>query len=170
MRIDRAWAMPNKWTFTIPPIAQLIKEEMADTRPWIDPFAGLHSPAHVRNDLNPDMPAEYHMDALEFLRLFDRNSISGILIDPPYSQSKIEQHYDLEGVVAQGNTVYFSKLKREVYRLLVPNGKAICCWWHSNGIRQNNTFELERVLLVAHGGNRHDTIVTVERKVQESLV
>lgn len=28
MRIDRVWAMPNKWTFSIKPIAQLLREEM----------------------------------------------------------------------------------------------------------------------------------------------
>ena len=30
MRIDRIWAMPNKKTFTIKPIAELIKEEERD--------------------------------------------------------------------------------------------------------------------------------------------
>lgn len=52
MRIDRIWAMPNKWTFQIPPIAALLKEEMTGGI-WIDPFAGKSSPAHIKNDLNP---------------------------------------------------------------------------------------------------------------------
>jgi hypothetical protein len=30
MRIERIWAMPNKWTFTIKPIRELIKEEMTE--------------------------------------------------------------------------------------------------------------------------------------------
>ena len=28
MKIERIWVMPNKWTFTIKPIAQLLREEM----------------------------------------------------------------------------------------------------------------------------------------------
>ena len=28
MRIERKWAMPNKWTFTIKPIRELLKEEL----------------------------------------------------------------------------------------------------------------------------------------------
>ena len=28
MKIERKWAMPNKWTFTIKPIAELLKEEV----------------------------------------------------------------------------------------------------------------------------------------------
>ena len=28
MQIDRIWAMPNKWTFSIKPIAELLKQEV----------------------------------------------------------------------------------------------------------------------------------------------
>ena len=28
MILERIWAMPNKWTFTIKPIAELLKEKM----------------------------------------------------------------------------------------------------------------------------------------------
>ena len=28
MRMERIWAMPNKWTFSIKPIARLLREEM----------------------------------------------------------------------------------------------------------------------------------------------
>ena len=38
MIIERKWAMPNKNTFDIKPIYDLIKEEIDDGM-WIDPFA-----------------------------------------------------------------------------------------------------------------------------------
>jgi hypothetical protein len=44
MKIERKWAMPNKWTFTIKPIAELLKEEVTEGM-WCDPFAGKNSPA-----------------------------------------------------------------------------------------------------------------------------
>jgi len=165
--------MPNKWTFTIPPIAQLIKEEMADTRPWIDPFAGMHSPAHVRNDLNPDMPAEYHMDALEFLESLEGQKFAGVLFDPPYSPRQAAKQY---GVKSESlfpwhfNTDYFGQCRRKIAGLIEAEGKAVCCWWNSGGIGMNLGFTLDRVLLVAHGGSHNDTIVTVETKVQHTLV
>jgi len=90
MRIDRIWAMPNKWTFQIPPIAALLKEEMTGGI-WIDPFAGKSSPAHIKNDLNPKCSAAYHMDALEFLKLFDNDSADGILYDPAIFSSTGER-------------------------------------------------------------------------------
>ena len=36
MRMERIWAMPNKWTFAIKPIAQLLREEMGEGV-WADP-------------------------------------------------------------------------------------------------------------------------------------
>ena len=38
IQIDRIWAMPNKNTFDIKPIKELILEEIDDGT-WIDPFA-----------------------------------------------------------------------------------------------------------------------------------
>ena len=75
MRIDRIWAMPNKWTFTIQPIADLLREEITGGV-WVDPFAGENSPAKIRNDLNPERNTEYHMDALEFLKMFDKTEMT----------------------------------------------------------------------------------------------
>ncbi len=65
MKIERKWAMPNKWTFTIKPIKELLKEEVSGE--YADPFCGLNSPARITNDINPDVLADYHMDALDFL-------------------------------------------------------------------------------------------------------
>ena len=173
MRIERVWAMPNRWTFTIPPIAQLIKEEMADTRPWLDPFAGMHSPAHVRNDLNPECNVEYHMDAIDFLQSMDGQKFVGAFFDPPYSFTKAVQCYEHYGKGLMPNNLtnqnYWAQVKSHIRDLIVGGGKVISCGWNSNGIGMNRGFQLDRVLLVAHGSGRNDTIVTVETKVQATL-
>ena len=83
MQIERKWAMPNKWTFTIYPIRDLLKEEVTEGL-WVDPFAGENSPASITNDLNPERPTTHHMDALEFLKSLDSNIADGVLYDPPY--------------------------------------------------------------------------------------
>ena len=123
MRIDRIWAMPNKWTFQIPPIAALLKEEMTGGI-WIDPFAGKSSPAHIKNDLNPKCSAAYHMDALEFLKLFDNDSADGILYDPPYSPRQVRECYDnIDGNIKwDGKVNFWSDTKNEIARILKPNG------------------------------------------------
>jgi hypothetical protein len=47
---------------------------------------------------------------------------------------------------------------------LEPGGKCITLAWNSQGTGKGLGFEITRILLVAHGGNRNDTIVTVDRK------
>ena len=77
MRIERIWAMPNKNTFDILPIKQLLSEEVDISVLWIDPFANTNRIARITNDLNPEFDTDYHLDALDFLKQFDTNSVGG---------------------------------------------------------------------------------------------
>ena len=124
--IERKWAMPNRWTFKIKPIADLLREEM-DGGIWVDPFAGEHSPANITNDLNPERPTMYHMDAIDFLRTFEDNSVDGVLYDPPYSQRQVKECYDgiQGGLKWDGRMTFWSESKNEVARIVKPTGKVI---------------------------------------------
>lgn len=164
MIIDRKWAMPNKWTFTIKPIRELLQEELTDGL-WIDPFAGENSPATITNDLNPVRPTDYHMDALEFLKMFDDESVDGVLFDPPYSPRQVRECYDSIGIEKwDGRVNFWSDCKNEIARIVKKGGKVICFGWNSMGIGKTRGFEMTRILLVPHGGNKNDTICTVEIK------
>ena len=169
MRIERIWAMPSPWTFTIKPIRELLDEEMhRSSRGWIDPFAGENSPAAVTNDLNPIRPTNFHLPAVEFLIRFCDNSVDGVLFDPPYSPRQVKECYDGIGLkLTQKDTqqTFWAQCKDEIARILVPGGKAICFGWGSNGIGKTRGFRMDRILLVPHGGNKNDTIVTVETKL-----
>lgn len=124
IKIERKWAMPSPWTFSIRPIHYLIKEELTDGL-WVDPFAGKYSPATIRNDLNPDYSAEYHMDALDFLSGFSDASVDGVLFDPPYSPRQIRECYDhIEGGKSwDGKATFWSQAKNECARILRIGGK-----------------------------------------------
>ena len=61
---------------------------------------------------------------------------------------------------------YWSKQKEQIGRIVKKGGVCITCGWNSGGIGQKYGFEIEEVLLVAHGGWHNDTIVTVERKIK----
>ena len=76
MMINRCWAMPNKWTFKIKPIAELLKRYVGSGDNWIDPFAGMNSPAEITNDLNPEF-SENNFDALSFLKSLSSNAVDG---------------------------------------------------------------------------------------------
>ena len=55
--------------------------------------------------------------------------------------------------------------KNEIRRVLRLHGKVICCGWNSNGVGKGRLFRLDEILLVAHGGSKNDTMVTVETKI-----
>lgn len=168
MKITREWSMPNKNTFNIKPIKQLIDKYILPEQISIDPFANSSKIAKITNDLNTEYDTDYHLDALDFLKKFEDNSIDLIFYDPPYSPRQVSESYKKLGKTVNMQTTqasYWSNQKNEISRILKPNGVCISCGWNSNGIGKTRGFECEEILLVAHGGNHNDTIVVVERKV-----
>ena len=167
MITERVWAMPNSKTFTIKPIKELLKEEINEGEIWIDAFANESKVTTITNDLNPNYDTDYHMDALEFFKMFGDNSVDGVLYDPPYSLRQVVECYKSIGTEVTQETTqssWRSKHIDEIKRILKPGGKAICFGWNSSGVGKVRGFELSRILLVPHGGSHNDTICTVEIK------
>ena len=168
MEITRAWAMPNSDTFSIPPIKKLL-ERYVEPIIIVDPFV-RHSPFKkqcVSNDLDTSIEADYHMDALDFLKRFGDEEVNLVLFDPPYSPRQVSECYrKMEKTVNMQTTQssFWGNLKKEIGRILTPSGVCISFGWNSGGIGKNLNFKIEEILLVAHGGWHNDTIVTVERK------
>ncbi len=168
--MSRVWANPSPHTYTIEPIAQLLAEEVASPSHWVDPFAGFHSivPPDRQNDLNPETPALYHRDALEWMKTLPTEDYEGVLYDPPYSMSQASEVYKSFGLERLSATVtnmaYWARCRDEAARIIKPGGKAICCGWNTGGLGNSRLFGLDRVLVVPHGGARNDTLVTVEHK------
>jgi predicted methyltransferase len=146
-----------------------LNKEVDQQKLWIDPFANKNKYAKITNDLNEQYNTTYHLDALEFLKIFGDNSIDGVLYDPPYSIRQINECYEGTGREHVINDGYFTQVKNEIARILKPSGKVICCGWNSNGIGKTRGFEKSKLLIVAHGGKHNDTIVTVEVRINQTL-
>ena len=160
--------MPNKNTFDIHPIRKLIAEELGEDTFWIDPFANCNHVADVTNDLNPTFDTDYHMDALDFLKMFGSKSVDGVLYDPPYSPRQVSECYKNFGIEVTQETTrasFWGNHKKEIARIVKPSGKVITFGWNSGGIGAKYGFKIKRILLVAHGGWHNDTICTVEVKL-----
>jgi len=159
--------MPNRWTFTIKPVAELLSQENI-VGEWYDPFAGFNSPAKYRNDLNPEANAQYNEDALVWMSSLPDSCADGVLYDPPYSFRQASECYKSVGRENFTATVtskkYWADLKKEVARITKPGGKVICFGWNTMGIGKTRGFKMTRVLIVPHGGSMNDTLVTVEMK------
>lgn len=170
IRIERVWSMPNKNTFEILPIKKLIAEEVDLSKYWIDPFANRNKIATVTNDLSMEYDTDYHLDALDFMKLFGDNSVDGVLYDPPYSPRQVSECYNDVGYNVTWDTTkasFWGNHKREISRIVKIGGKVITFGWNSGGIGYKYGFEIERILLVPHGGWHNDTICTVEVKTHE---
>ncbi len=170
IRIERLWSMPNKNTFEITPIKSLIHEEVDLQKFWIDPFANRNKIATVTNDLSTDYDTDYHLDALDFLRMFEDGSVDGVLYDPPYSPRQVSECYNDVGYNVTWDTTkasFWGNHKREISRIVKLGGKVITFGWNSGGIGYKYGFEIQRILLVPHGGWHNDTICTVEIKTHE---
>lgn len=170
MWINRKWAMPNSNTFSIPPIRKLMEKYIDFEGDWfiIDPFANNSKLATVTNDLDPQYNTDYHMDALDFLKMFDDNSVDAVLYDPPYSPRQVSECYTRLGKTVDMQTTqasYWSNQKKEIARIVKWGGFVFTCGWNSGGIGKKYGFEIQEILLVPHGGWHNDTIVVVDRKV-----
>ena len=164
MRITREWSMPNHNTFSIKPIRDFIGDVPSHS---LDPFARYSELAAITNDLNPDCPTNYNMDAHDFLKTFRDEWADMILFDPPYSLRQLKECYDGLGMAMTQHESkhFFSDLKNEISRITKPGGIVISFGWNTVGIGKSRGFEIEDILLVSHGGIHNDTICMKERKL-----
>lgn len=170
IKFNRVWAMPNKWTFKIDPIARLIYKYVGNGNGWIDPFAGENSPAQITNDLNPERQATYNLHAKDFISQL-RGQYSGCLFDPPYSLTQVKECYENIGIklFKEDAQLFPGYIKKLIAPKIETGGIVICCGWSSGGFGKELGFEMAEILIVPHGGHHNDTIVTVERKFQHNL-
>jgi len=166
---SRIWEMPNSNTFDIKCIGKLIYKYFNPEFESIDPFANKNRIAKITNDLDPEMKADYCMDALDFLKQFADNSMDFVLYDPPYSPRQVSECYKKLGKTVNMQTTqasFWGNLKKEIARITKPDGIVISFSWNTNGIGKTKGFQIIEILTVAHGGQHNDTICTVERKAR----
>lgn len=158
--------MPDKNTFSIKPIRELIERHISGFS--IDPFANSNKLATVTNDLDPQYDTNMHIDALDFIRTFRRESVDTVLFDPPYSPRQVSDCYkSLGGTVNKQTTQssFWANMKKEISYISAPCGKVITCGWNSGGVGKKHGFEIIEILLVPHGSWHNDTIITVEQRI-----
>jgi hypothetical protein len=168
MVIQREWAMPSADTFTIPPIAEIVKRYLAGVS--VDPFARNNNWATYTNDLNPQTSAQYHMDAVDFINMLASRGVKAdvILFDPPYSSRQVKEVYAGIGrkfcKEDNQNSIRWTKERGALLKLCKPGTIVLSFGWNSTGIGNKRGFEKVEILIVNHGSAHNDTICVVERK------
>ena len=144
--------MPSHRTFDIKPIKKFIEENIESD--YVDPF-----------------PYPFKEDAITYLKKIKTTSKFSLVFDPPYSQRQLKEMYHSNGLSLDHpmNNSYWTNCKKEIARIIKPNGKVISFGWNSGGIGKKNGFEIEKILLVNHGSQHNDTICTLEVKATSQL-
>jgi len=134
--------MPNKSTFQIKPIKELIEQEMNEPYERLDPF-----------------PFEYKEDATDYLKRSPKVGYG--LFDPPYSPRQLKECY--KGLGEYDTKASTWSQWKDLLADRVTH-KCISFGWNSGGLGIKRGFRITRILMVAHGGMHNDTICTVEVK------
>ena len=84
------FAMPTRWTFSMPPVAAFLARHLQGAQVIVDPFCGESEIGTHRNDLGRG-----GMDAELWTRqLYDSGvRADAVLFDPPYSPRQIAECY-----------------------------------------------------------------------------
>lgn len=172
-RMSRVFAMPNGDTFSIRPIRAFLKHWLAGARVVVDPFARNAKLGTVTNDLSPETTADHHMDAEDFCTMLAREGLraDAALFDPPYSPRQISELYQRVGLPvgmeATQNGRLYRRVRDSLDRLVRPGGIVLSFGWNSAGMGVKRGYEIDEILLVAHGGAHNDTICVAERKIAQ---
>ena len=147
----------RRYTFESPKIKQWVEKYAKGA--VLNLFAGKTCLElnETRVDIDGNMNAHHHMDALDFVRKWTGTKFDTILLDPPYSYRKSMEMYN-------GNySSRFRLIADKVPEILSPGGRVISFGYHSTFMGKKRDFYLARLCVFAHGGAQHCTIGIVER-------
>lgn len=162
LQIDYMQTTLHRFTFINDRIRVWVEQLCGDF--VLNLFAGeipLKVNREIRNDLSDDANAEYHKDALQFIKEWNGDKFDTVVLDPPYSIRKSMEMYG--GKISSP----FNQIKDCLCRILKDNGNVITLGYHSVSMGKIRGFNQENILLMSHGGAIHDTIIVNERRTLE---
>jgi predicted methyltransferase len=146
----------RRYTFESPKIKEWV-EKNSNGR-VLNLFAGFTklNLDEIRNDIDEKALAEYHKDAVDFVKEWTGEKFDTIILDPPYSYRKAMEMYN-------GNySSRFKQLADIVPSILSDGGKVISFGYHSTFLSKKRGAVLKKLCVFAHGGAQHCTIAIIE--------
>jgi len=162
MKVELIKTNLKRYTFESPKIKKWVEDNSKGK--VLNLFAGRTklNLDEVRNDLDKEMNADYHKDALDFVLEWKGEKFDTIILDPPYSYRKSMEMY-------KGNrNSRFKLIADNLSRLLKEDGIIISFGYHSTFMGNKRGFELKKMCIFAHGGSQHCTIGIIEREEKEN--
>lgn len=155
---------PKRYTFEMPKLKEWLENLVKGK--VLNLFAGMVklNCDEVRVDLNTEAPADYHMDAYDFVSTWDGEPFDTIVLDPPYNLRKSREKY-------QGRCIgSFTKIKNELPRILKRGGLIITFGYDTVGMSESRGFLKTHICTICHNGDHNDTLVVVERNMVANAI
>lgn len=149
---------PKRYTFEMPLLKKWIENNCKGK--VLNLFAGKVklNANEIRVDIDKNMPADYYMDAYEFVLFAIKNKMKfdTIILDPPYSLRKSREKYEGRWIGK------LTKIKNLLPEILNPNGIVISLGYSSVGMSKKRGFRKLAICLICHQGDHDDTIATID--------
>lgn len=146
----------RRYTFDSPKIKKWVESRAKGK--VLNLFAGKNklNLDEVRNDIDETMIAEFHKDAVDFVKEWKEEKFDTIILDPPYAYRKSMEMYN-------GNySSRFKQLADEIPKILKEDGIVISFGYHSTFLGKKRNYKLKELCVFAHGGSQHCTIGIIE--------
>ena len=115
----------------------------------------------IRVDIDKNMPAQYHMDAYDFISSWNGENFDTIILDPPYNIRKAREKYSISNITYHKGKL--TAIKDILPKILNPSAIVISLGYDSVGMAAIRGFRKIAICLVCHGGDHNDTICLVEK-------
>ena len=148
----------RRYTFQSPKIRKWVEDNCKGR--CLNLFSGNTklSINEIRNDIDITANAEYHKDAVDFVKEWNGEKFDTIILDPPYAYRKAMEMYN-------GNySSRFKILADMIPTILSEEGVVISFGYHSTFMGKNRGFNLKELCVFAHGGAQHCTIGIIENR------
>ncbi|WP_123622968.1 hypothetical protein [Halorubrum sp. CSM-61] len=153
---------PDRWTFNAQKLRDWVESQL-DGR-VLNACAGrtqlTHNGRIVRNDINPEIDADYHVDVRDLPDILEAESFDMIVLDPPFSEQQNTTTYDRE----DDTLPTITELASVVDALLKPGGRVIRLGYTTTLMPPGEEYLLEEVTIWNTLGRQHDWLGTVAQK------
>ncbi len=156
---------PKRYTFQQPKLREWTEKQCKGK--VLNLFAGTTklNVDEVRVDIDKNVPADYYMDAFEFVNLAKEQGMKfdTIILDPPYNLRKSREKYGGKYIGS------LTKIKNALLPLMNENCIVISYGYDTVGMSKSRGFKKIGVCVICHNGDHNDTLCLVEQLIATPL-
>lgn len=156
----------GRWTFDTTVVRRVVEDALQGR--VLNATAGKTRLRHgggeiVRNDINPDIPADTRYDVCVIDEHFDPGSFDTCILDPPFDAGQAEKRY--EGFHAKEVTA----AREALSNLVAPGGVLVEFGWNSHGAAAYRGWVRKEMHIFQRGPCLPDVFGVIDRNTQTKL-